>query len=149
MNLLYVCIALLNTEAKDGLPEEPEGIASLVVQLISSLPYFTEKFENLSALRGLVRFFQSKEEGDADMAVSLLKHHWALPLESSISVEKTSKISNLAIKLPPGTRGVLKQGMISWSSAYFASISLLSAIPLIGTNCKDSYRELIAMQSHN
>ena len=117
MDLLLICIALLNTGVGSTSPEEEESISSLVVQLISSVPYFAERCDP-SSLKDLVRFNYPIEEdgddGDREVTVSLLRQRWTLPSCTTAHIGQFSHnkppTDPFAICMPAGTSGIVKQG---------------------------------------
>ncbi|KAM7542768.1 hypothetical protein Aperf_G00000000453 [Anoplocephala perfoliata] len=109
LDLLYICIALLNTGVASNTDNSDEAsISNLVVQLISSVPYFAERFPEPSALNELVRVHEpdeGDEEENGEVFVSLLRPHQCFPPIGTLqfSMDKSSS-NHMAICLPAGTR---------------------------------------------
>lgn len=126
MDLLYICIALLSTSvASYNHNRDEASIPDLVVQLISSVPYFAERFPEPSALGKLVQVHEPDEE-NGDIFVSLLRPYQCLPPFGALQFSMDKSASNhMAICLPAGTRGSLKQGNFNASFNYIFSPSLV------------------------
>lgn len=117
LDLLHLCTSLLNTGVSNSITQDEESVTGLVVQLISSVPYFAERCQ-LTVLKDLVRFHDPVDEGE-ETTVSLLRQRWALPPDGTPKLQhfSCSKPSSnpLAICIPAGTRGVLRQSRCTFN----------------------------------
>ncbi|VDK36546.1 unnamed protein product [Taenia asiatica] len=122
LDLLHLCTSLLNTGVNNAITQDEESVTDLVVQLISSVPYFAERC-NLTVLKDLVRFHDPVDECE-EVTVSLLRQHWALPPNGTPQMEhfaySKSSFNPLGIRIPAGTRGVLGQNatIVVWQHEY-------------------------------
>ncbi|KAL5963770.1 hypothetical protein TSMEX_008502 [Taenia solium] len=122
LDLLHLCTSLLNTGVNNAITQDEESVTDIVVQLISSVPYFAERC-NLTVLKDLVRFRDPVDEGE-EVTVSLLRQHWALPPNGTPQMEhfsySKSSSNPLGIRIPAGTRGVLGQNatIVVWQHEY-------------------------------
>ncbi|VDM35191.1 unnamed protein product [Hydatigera taeniaeformis] len=122
LDLLHLCTSLLNTGINNAIAQDEESVTDLVIQLISSVPYFAERCQP-AVLKDFVRFHDPVEEGE-EMTVSLVRPRWALPPDGTapmrhFSYSKTSA-NQLAVSIPAGTRGVLRQNatIVVWEHEY-------------------------------
>ena len=118
LDLLFICVALLNTSLRSSSAiKEAQSVPNLVVQLISNVPYFAEHC-NPTGLKDLIRLqnpAEAKGSEEAEVIVSLLRQHWALPPYASSQIDQfprsaSSSPNPFAIFMPESTRGMLKQG---------------------------------------
>ncbi|KAH9281050.1 hypothetical protein ECG_07401 [Echinococcus granulosus] len=122
LDLLHLCTSLLHTAVNNAIAQDEGSVIDLVVKLISSVPYFAEQCKP-SSLKGLVRFHDPADESE-ETTVSLLRQRWSLPPEGSPQLEHFSSSKSvpnpLAISIPAGTRGVLKQNatVVVWQHEY-------------------------------
>ncbi|VDN99753.1 unnamed protein product [Rodentolepis nana] len=127
LDLLQICIALLNTgdcTQSSNDTDDDSSIPNIVVQFISSIPYFAERFSDPSILRGLVRVHDNlDEEEGGEVAVSVLRQRRCYPPDAMQHIEQFSKdrsSNHLAVNIPAGTRGDLRQDgfVVVWQRDY-------------------------------
>ncbi len=92
-------------------------MAQLVTQLISTVPYFAQPIDPVT-LEDIVQF-DDYEDGDEVETVSLVRQHWALPVDAVNqsaavtglqSVKRKRQSNQFAVGMPIGTRGFIKPG---------------------------------------
>lgn len=117
LDLLQICIALLNTGDynQNGIgASDDTSIPDIVVQFISRVPYFAERFSDPSVLRDLACIYDNRDdEENGEFTVSLLRQHRCYPPDAMQHKEqflKDKSCNHLAVNLPAGTRGELWQG---------------------------------------
>uniref|UniRef100_A0A0R3SDM4 Nucleoporin NUP188-like protein n=2 Tax=Hymenolepis diminuta TaxID=6216 RepID=A0A0R3SDM4_HYMDI len=127
LDLLQICIALLNTgdynRTSIGASDDT-SIPDIVVQFISRVPYFAERFSDPSVLRNLACIYDNRDdEENGEFTVSLLRQHRCYPPDAMQHKEqflKDKSCNHLAVNMPAGTRGELRQdgSVVVWQRDY-------------------------------